>query len=432
MRIMSTTRLLVGSLIAVAAACASASAATMPPGAPVGSSKPRITRNAPAPDLHSLVASETQFGLDVLHALVSAAPSKSLVFSPTSVTAALAMAYGGSAGTTRDAFDRVLHQALPEPAFHRATNTLERLLASRGSTARGTGGQPFRLDVTNQLFAERRATFLPSYLDLLAQEYGAGARLLDFRSAPDAARVAINDWVLRKTAGHIQDLLAPGFVTPDTRGVLVNAIYFDAAWAKPFEGSQTRPAPFHLLDGGTATVEMMRSARIATQSATVDGVEVVSIPYDGHEVSLMILMPTSGSFADWERAVGADDIARYAAARRPEDLRLSMPRFTTRTSTSLSGTLKGLGLAVAFSDQADFSRMSRTERFLVTEVVHQAIIIVDERGTVAAAATGIGVGTTAMPPPARPVVIDRPFLYLIRDEATGAVLFLGRYVGAGA
>ena len=109
-----------------------------------------------------------------------------------------------------------------------------------------------------------------------------------------------------------------------------------------------------------------------------------------------------------------------------------MSSFTTRTSTSLSGTLKGLGLAVAFSDQADFSRMSRTERFLVTEVVHQAIIVVDERGTVAAAATGIGVGTTAMPPPARPVVIDRPFLYLIRDEATGAVLFLGRYVGVGA
>jgi serpin B len=403
-----------------------------PPGAPVASTQQRITVDAPAADVAAVVASNTQLGLDLKRALVGATPQDNLVFSPYSVSAALAMAYGGSAGTTHDAFDRVLHLTVAEPTYHRAMNTLDRQLAARGQGAHGVDGQAFHLDVTNQLFADMHSTFLPAYLDLLAQEYGADARLLDFRNAPDPSRVSINDWVTQKTGGYIQDLLALGIVTRDTRGVLVNAIYFNAAWAKRFDAAATTDAPFRLLDGTTATVKTMRTT-LSSQAATVDGVEVVSVPYDGRELSLVILMPAAGSFADWERALGAADIARYAAARKSEELDLSMPKFTTRTSSKLTQVLKDLGLAAAFSpDQADFSRMSATEPLLITDVVHQAIIIVDERGTVAAAATGVGIGTSSAPPPPRRVLIDHPFVYLIRDEPTGAILFLGRCVNPGA
>lgn len=410
-------------------ACTADSAPLPPaPGTLVSSSQPRITVAAPAADLASAVASNVELGLDLKRVLVASAPQDNLVFSPYSVSAALAMAYGGSAGTTHDAFDRVLHLGLAEPAYHRAMNDLDRQLASRGQGAHGTAGQPFRLDVTNKLFADSQARFVPTYLDLLAQEYGAGVQLLELRTSPESSRIAINDWVDQKTGGYVKDLLAPGFLTSASRGVLVNAIYFNAAWAKRFETSRTSPGPFQLLDGTTAQAPMMRDPSLPTSSATVDGVEVVGLPYDGRELSLMVLMPTTGSFADWERSLTAIDIARYAAARRPETLALTIPKFTVRTSARLTGPLADLGLGIAFSDAANFTRMSVTEPLVITDVVHQAIIIVDESGTIAAAATGVGFGATSAPRPPRPVVIDRPFLYLLRDEATGAVLFLGRYV----
>jgi serpin B len=397
-----------------------------PPGEVASSDKQRLTTAAPGADLTAAVASNSDFAFD-LYRQLKGAPSDNLFISPQSISVALSMAYAGSAGTTKSAFEQVLHQRLAESAYHRAMNDLDRQLTSRGQGAQASDGQPFRLRMANQLFAERNFGFETPFLDTLAQEYGANVRLMDFVAQPDPARVSINQWVEQKTEDRIKDLLSPGTITPETRAVLVNAIYFNAAWETQFEPNATRAAPFHNLSGTTTSVQMMNDSAIRAKGATVNGVEVVSLPYDGNELSMVVLMPPAGSFETFEQNLTAASLETHLAALRSEQLELSLPKFELRTNKSLSKSLIDLGLGAAFGTSGDFSRMSTEAQLGISDVVHQSFVKVSETGTEAAAATAVIIGVTSVPQ-TRPVVIDRPFVFAIRDDATGAIVFLGRVV----
>ncbi|MFN7131490.1 MAG: serpin family protein [Myxococcales bacterium] len=395
------------------------------PGELAASDKSRLAVQAPQADLAAAVKGHNAFAFELYRRLTR--DGENLFFSPTSIVTALSMTYAGAAGDTEKAFATVLGSALAQPAHHRAMNDLDAQLNGRGQNARAADGQPFRLRSTNQLFAQKGYPFETPFLDTLATEYGANVRLLDFVAETEPSRLAINDWVAQKTEDRIKNLLSPGIITADTRLVLVNAIYFNASWRQPFEPAATREGDFHKADGSTTRAHFMRDSALRTRAAQVNGVEVFELPYDGNELSMLVLVPPAGGLAALEASLDAAQLDAYVQALQSETLELSFPRFETRTTASLSKPLQDMGLAVAFGSGADFTAMSRNGGLAITDVAHQAFVKVNEKGTEAAAATAVVVGETSLPV-ARPLVVDRPFVFAIRDHATGALVFVGRIV----
>lgn len=406
-----------------AAACGDPHVA--PPGEVAASDKERLAAPAPPADLQKAVAGQNELAFDLYRGL--AKDGENLFLSPVSISTALSMTYAGAAGGTAAAFEQVLGSGLAASAHHRAMNDLDAQLASRGQNVKGADGKAFRLTAANQLFAQKAFAFEVPFLDTLAQEYGANVRLLDFESAADPSRVAINEWVAKKTEDRIDELLPQGSINDGTRMVLVNAIYFNAAWRDAFEESATMDGDFHKADGTTVQVPMMKHPDLATRAAQVNGVEVFELPYDGDELSMLVILPPKGQLPTEEAALSSAQLDTYVAALASEHLELSFPRFELRTSANLVEPLAALGLGPAFSDAADFSAMSTADRLSITGVVHEAFVKVNEKGTEAAAATGVIVGVTSVPV-TRAMVVDRPFVFAIRDNATGAVVFVGRVV----
>lgn len=393
-----------------------------PPGEEVASKAQRVTQPAPDPDLTEAVASNNALSL----ALLGRHPDGNVIFSAYSVTSAASMLEAGARNDTLSGITKALQQTLPDARHHRAMNTLEAALETRGAAAKGKDGKPFRLVVTNQLFAQKGQHLEPAYLDTLAQEYGSGLRLLDFST--DAARASINGWIGQRTEGKITDLFAPNSLL-GARLAVVNTLYFNAAWDQAFPKSSTKAEPFTLLDGTKVDVAMMRNNELGARSAVVDDTQIVELLYDGKDVSLLIVAPPVGKFGAVAQGLDAARLKKMTDALVAEQLDLRMPKFKFKSSFDLTDDLKALGMKDAFEPStADFSGMTGDQSLFVGVAVHQAIIILDESGTEAAAATGFGTFTTSVPPQPKPVIIDRPFLFFIRDVKTGVSLFSGRVV----
>jgi len=245
--------------------------------------------------------------------------------------------------------------------------------------------------------------------------------------APEEARVTINEWVSEQTEGRIKDLIPPGAIDALTRLVLTNAIYFNAAWSRPFEEERTEDAPFYRLDGSQVTVPMMRQVE-SFGYATGEGYQAVELPYDGHELSMVILVPKEGEFETFEAALDVQRLEAILQDLRYTQVALSMPKFEIESSFSLVDALAAMGMPVAFSDEADFSGMTGSRDLTISDVVHKAFVSVDEAGTEAAAATAVIMKLTSAPMEPVEMRIDRPFLFAIRDLQTGALLFVGRVV----
>ena len=348
-----------------------------------------------------------------------------LVFSPYSIVAALAMTRAGASGETARQMDAVLHADVAGD-LDAAMNALDRALAGRpGSYPFGQGTVPLELATANQLWGQRGTEFGKEFLDVLASQYGAGMRLVDYVNARDAAREAINAWVSDQTRARIPELLPKDVLTVDTRLVLTNAIYLKAKWAQAFSGA--RPAPFHRLDGTVTEVPLMRRGASAGYRRG-SGYQAVQLRYVGG-LSMLVIVPEAGSFGAFE--LGLRDPARLAEVTSnlaPVHVNLALPRFEIRTAVGLNAALARLGMPIAFTDRADFSKMSPREPLLIQAVAHEGWIAVDEEGTEAAAATAVIGGATGGPSQWVDLTVDRPFLFLIRDDETGAVLFMGRVV----
>ncbi|HMI93180.1 MAG TPA: serpin family protein [Polyangiales bacterium] len=376
--------------------------------------------------LASLADGNRAFALDMYSQLVSEQPDEGLFFSPYSISIALAMTYAGAAGSTADAMESTLHFQLEEPALHAAFDSVDLALGSRGEGAKGQDDQPFRLHVTNSIWGQQGVPFLDPFLDTLAVHYGAGLRLLDFSADAEAGREAINAWVEEQTEERIVDLLPEGSIDASTLIVLVNAIYFNAAWENKFEKTATIPGDFTTLGGSVVSVPMMKSTEPLGYYAGA-GVQAVEKPYDGGELSMVLIVPDSGQLASFEASLTSASLREILSGLQSQHGTLSMPKWSyDGESISLQSVLTALGMGVAFGDGADFSRLTKGEEILISGVYHQAFVAVDENGTEAAAATGVVGSRTSAPIPQFDLRIDRPFIYLIRDIATDTIVFMGR------
>jgi len=322
---------------------------------------------------------------------------------------------------------QALHFTLPQERLHAAFSALDQALASRGANVAKEQGERFSLHVANALWGQQGYPFQPAFLDVLAQNYGAGLRLLDFKGAPEPARQTINRWVEEQTAEKIKDLLPEGSIDALTRLVLTNAIYFNAGWLHPFEVSATQDGTFHLLDGSTVTVPMMHESE-SLGYGQGQGWQAVELPYVGGELSMVILLPDEGQFEAFARGLDAAKLGDALSAIGPAQVALRMPRFKFEAGTRLKDALSKLGMAQAFSRDADLSAMTGQPDLYIDNVYHKAFVAVDEKGTEAAAATAVVMELKAMPAQPKEVTVDRPFIFLIRDVETGAILFLGHVV----
>jgi len=386
----------------------------------VKSDQQRLPASASPDSVRALTLNNAQF----LHDLWRAeAPTGNFFISPHSISIALAMTYAGSAGTTQQEMANTLHFAQPEPELHAAFNNLDQALAKRGQNARGVDGKPFRLRVVNSTWAQHDYTFLPTYLDTLAQHYGAAMNLLDFAMQPEPSRATINGWVSERTEERIPELLPEGVVVRDTVLVLTNAVYFNASWNTPFKPEDTQPGDFAKLDGSAANVPLMHQHQ-ETGYAEGSGWRAVSLPYDGDEVSMLVVLPDAGQFDAVAQSLTAGQVDTILDGLSPKGVTITLPKFEVRTKLSLADRLAQMGMPSAFAD-ADFSRMDGSRQLLITDVIHEAFVKVNEAGTEAAAATAVVVGRVSAPEPAT-FEANRPFLFFILDNETRAMIFAGQ------
>jgi serine protease inhibitor len=368
-------------------------------------------------------AADTAFGLSVLAAWCRADPQANLVLSPSSLASGLGMAYLGARGATAQAMARVLH--LPVAGGP----SLEAGLQARSAALRSLDSPGVTLAASDQVWTDPSLTTLRSYLNAVATGYDAGVARVPLRSNPDRAAQQINAAIAAATRGQIPQLLAPGSLN-GIGWVLTDALYLKAAWATPFQASQTRPGPFTTAAGHQVSAEYMNGG--AYRVATEAGWTAVSLPYRGGKLAMTALLPASGAGgcatpAGPALAAMTASLAAAGTATRS----VALPRVNLGTKVSMQGLLSELGMGVAFTGSADFTGLS-PQACCIGLVEQAATLRVGEQGTVASAATAVGMAPTAVLAHPLKVVFDRPYLLLVTDIATGEPLFLARVADPAA
>lgn len=380
-----------------------------------------VRTSTPRPAGNPLVPGGTEFALELHRRVRGEGPN--VFFSPFSISEAFAMAYVGARGETARQMAKAFHfpEADEVPAGFR---DLERRVAA--IRARGK----VELAIANSLWPQTGEPLLPRPLAILKDFYGAAPTPVDYRKSPEEARRTINRWVEQKTRDRIRDLLPKGSVTSGTRLTLANAIYFKGRWKVPFEKKGTRDAPFFAADGKRPSVPLMQGSPRAGY-AEVEGAQVLELRYEGDDLSLVVLLPRrNDGLLALEDSLTASRLTEWiaSAGRSFQAVDVFLPRFRMEAGFTLKKALAPMGMADAFDPRrADFGALSANpEGLSIDEAFHKAFVDVNEEGTEAAAATGV-VMVPASIAPSRPVFrADHPFLFLIRDDATGAILFLGR------
>lgn len=409
------------------------------PATPVPTALPaRDTPTATGEEIESLVAGNSAFAFDLYRTL--SAGDGNLFFSPYSISQALGMTYAGARGETERQMADTLHFTLPQDALHPAFNSLYLNLDSRGGGKGNNDPSAFRLNIANSLWAQHDYLFLDEFIAVVAKNYGAGVTPLDFRGDPEKSRLRINEWVAGETEDRIRDLISPGIFEEQPPALaLVNAIYFNAGWTRHFTDLPT-PMPFHLLGGGEAAVPMMKRTG-KTDYASGDGYQAVDLDYKFSDMSMTILLPDAGKFEAFEASLDDERMGRIFEDLETRGVTLTMPKFEFPSTFALADTLRTMGMPDAFDERsADFSGMDGRSCaagdipcLAVSKVIHKAFVLVDEEGTEAAAATAMLVfPVSAAPGPPIELAIDRPFIFLIRDKATGTILFMGRVLDPGS
>ncbi|HVA65607.1 MAG TPA: serpin family protein [Elusimicrobiota bacterium] len=369
------------------------------------------------------VLGNNEFAL-ALYARVAAGKKSNVFFSPYSVFSALAMAYAGARGRTARQMADVLRLA-PGGQF------LPEEFAELNRSLDGRRGK-IKLVIANALWGQKGFSFRRDFLALTQRYYGAGLRTLDFRKDVSKARAAINAWVEISTGGNIQNIIAPGALGASTRLVLTDAVYFKAAWASPFEERRTKKGAFYTAASGRVQASfMVETGRFAY--AETPTLQVLALPYSGGLSMIVILPRTQDGLAALEKNLSAENVLGLIGALSRRRVEVLLPKFKFSSGFGLVPVLKSMGMADAFTPPAsgagaDFSGMDDRRDLWISGVIHKAYIDVNEQGTEAAAATAVTMRATAIFSPGPPAVFraDHPFIFLIRDNASGAILFLGK------
>ncbi len=374
--------------------------------------------------MNTLIRDNTAFAAEIYRNLST--DGGNLILSPYSISTAFAMTYAGARGRTAEQMAEVLHFSLDGDTLHGAMARLTDRVAAIDD------GEEIALSVANSLWPQAKYPFRESYISTVRRYYDAAITPLTFATDPEAARERINGWVVDQTAGKIENLIPPGVLTPLTRLVLVNAIYFKGAWASPFSEERTSPLPFHLPDGETVPVPTMFQTGEFRHGGD-DSVEVLELPYAGDTVSMVILIPGDAPGRDLTDLAGKltpSRIDRLTTRLTQTEVRVFLPRFKITSRFRLDEALKSMGMADAFSDErANFAGMDgRPDWLYIGAALHKAFVEVNEAGTEAAAATGVVMLARGLPRTPVTFRADRPFLFLIRDNVTGSILFMGQVV----
>ncbi len=372
--------------------------------------------------VEEIVHCNTAFALDLYQQLRT--EPGNLFFSPYSISTALAMTYGGARGNTEAEMAHTLHFAVGQSELHPSLDALESHL--NGVQARGD----VALHVANSLWPQAGYRFLGTYLELCRRYYGVSITPVNYAADPQGARRQINGWVEEKTNDKIKNLLQPPHVTSSTTLILVNAIYFKGNWASQFDKSCTNDAPFWI--GASAPVKVpMMTQTLECEYGSSKGFQILSLPYVGEDLSMVILLPDArDGLPELEAQMSTRFLERCLMRLFETKVHVFVPRFKLTGAFELKKMLEALGMIDAFG-AADFSGMTGHRDLFISDVIHKAFVDVNEEGTEAAAATAV-VMTRGFPAPPPTFRADHPFLFLIRDNATGSILFLGRVVDPAA
>lgn len=379
---------------------------------------------------NELVNGNSEFAINLYQEL-SRKKSGNLFFSPYSVSTALALIYAGARGQTAEEMRRALHfpsVSFEDPQLHSAFSDLIKATVASDNS--------YQLSVANALWGQQDFKFLPEYVALLNEKYAAGFAQLDFSAHSEEARQAINSWVEKKTNEKIKELFKPGTIDQSTRLVVTNAIYFKGSWVSGFDPKQTKQESFKsrtTLTQQNFTTNMMHQVDNFKYGEQTD-LQVIELPYadenSSSHLSMIILLPKKiDGLPNLEKTLNADKINQLFPVMSSRTVDLSIPKFRAINQIDLGGVLANLGMPLVFGDRADLSAMTGDHELRLSRVVHKAFVDVNEEGTEAAAATGGTVAASAAKPQ-EPVVMhaDHPFLYLIRDNRTSSILFIGRMV----
>ena len=378
---------------------------------------PRANASVSTADAAALRDGNAQFAGKLLATVARARPNVAL--SPASISEALSMAFAGARGTTASEMASALDFRLAPGRLGAAWGAADRSLAD-------VNGPDATLDVANALYGQAGQRFRQAFLRVLARDYGAGLRTADFERAAEAARAEINAWVSGQTAGKIPELLGPGGVDPSTRLMLVNAVYLKARWLVPFTKQSTFPDVFHAPGGTVKVPTMHRTGTFGYRQGA--GYQALELPYRGGRLAFDILLPSPGELQPLLSRLAGEGPLSLLADLRQQRVQLALPKFRVDTRFELSAALQALGMRLAFEPgDADLSGIAgKPGELYIKSVVHEAYLSVDEAGTEAAAATGVGISAAALPAqPPIAFIVDRPFAFVLRDVKTGAVLFTG-------
>lgn len=372
----------------------------------------------------ALTADNTAFAFDMYNRVSADNPGKNVFFSPVSVSMALGMTYAGARGETEKQMAAAMRFSLPQDELHAA-------FAALSDQLKAAEGKGYQLNIANALWGQKDYPFAADFLSMINKHYGGGFNAVDFAGDTEGSRQAVNRWVEGKTNDKIKDLLKQDDVTPLTRLVLTNAIYFKGDWAAKFKEEDTRTASFHIRPDQTADISMMRQTGRFWYAA-VDGGQILEMPYAGNELSMVVILPREGA-EEFGARLTPELLGNWLGSLTEQEVAVSLPKFKFETRYGLVGMLSAMGMPDAFDlPPADFSGMTGGKHLYITKVIHQAVIEVNEEGSEAAAVTGVVMGVKSVAPRMVEFTADRPFIFLIRHKATGTILFMGRVANPAA
>ncbi|MFH1319744.1 MAG: serpin family protein [Bacteroidota bacterium] len=381
-----------------------------------------------AQDINETVTGNTQFAFELFSELKTDKKDENLFFSPFSISSALAMTYGGARNRTEKQMSKTLHFNLDQKLLH---SNFKKLLD--GLDKQNQEG--LQIDIANSLWAQKDYTFLDEFFELSKTCYGSGLKYVNFteNKEREKARLEINEWVENNTNNKIKDLIQPGILNGLTRLVLVNAIYFNGQWAYQFDKKLTKKMPFYTsVKTQIKTGFMNRKADL--KYFENDNLQVIELPYTANKTSMVIFLPKDiEGINELENSFNYETYSNNINSLQTETVVLSIPKFKTMDKFGLAPTLSDMGMPIAFRGRANFSGMTGKRDLFIAKVIHKAFIEVSEEGTEAAAATAVIMQKKAIinPVPQKVFKADHPFIFVIKDNETGSILFMGKIVNPG-